>query len=94
MFVVMNASKMLAITYMYKLNSKLNLDNRSSIKIVAEETNVDGSGHQDQLQIFPMHKETFHHTKQEICVDVPFMYLVNYNNIVLVQKGVRGHLSQ
>ena len=94
MFVVMNASKMLTVTYMYKLNSKLNLDNRSSIKIVAEETNVDGGGHQDQLQIFPMHKETFHHTKQEICVEVPLVYLINYNNIVLVQKGVRGHLSQ
>ncbi len=58
------------------------------MEVVAEETDVDGGGHEDDPEVGPVLQEAFHHTQQEVAVQVALVHLVQHDHVVAGQRGV------
>jgi hypothetical protein len=69
-------------------------DRRLAVKIFAKEIDVDGGGHKDDPEVGAVLKQALDHAQQEIPVQVALVHLVQHNDVVAGQGGIRRDLDQ
>ena len=69
-------------------------NDRGIIEVTREQLDIDSCGHEYELEVSPPQEKALQHAQEKVSVDVPLMNLINNQNVVPRERGVRAKLAQ